>query len=267
MSSIVYDKQPARWITWRGKHIPVDENGAIMKIQVKRQEYQDEKAKEKANKTSLNYANKNKKLMGKWEITEKDKEDLYKAREKSLEATRIYEDRMRARYEQEEDDRDFENAYHKVHKEKSVEAHNEYKSRSDRYAEKYGEEERMAMFNKSQESRRNEVSGRKLTKNLTPKERAREIDKANGKIEETNTKKNILIPNSLKEGFAIQKSSYNDESKMSFIATGKGNLELVYDGKRTGTIMKNLLSDETAMALRDDERLLTADEYYRKRIK
>lgn len=31
--------------------------------------------------------------------------------------------------------------------------------------------------------------------------------------------------------------------------------------------MKNLLSDETAMALRDDERLLTADEYYRKKDK
>ena len=183
MSSTIYNKQPARWITWRGKHIPVDENGAIMKIQVKRQDYQDEKAKEKANEDSWNYVNKNKELTGKWDVTEKDKEDLYKAREKSLEATKIYEDRMRARYEQEEDDRNFENAYHKAHREKTVEAHNEYKSRSDRYAKKYGEEERTEMFNKSQESRRNEVAGRKLTKELTPKERAREIDKINGKTD------------------------------------------------------------------------------------
>lgn len=260
MSSVVYDKQPAKWITWRGKHIPVDENGAIMKIQVKREDYQDKKAEQQRNKANLDYANKNKKLIGKHDITEKDKKDLYKAREKSMEATQKYEDRMRAKYEQEEDDRNFENAYHKAHREKTLEAHNEYKSRSDRYAKKYGEEERTAMFNKSQESRRNEVAGRKLTENMTPKERARAIEKAN-------TKQKILIPSSLKEGFTIQKSSYNDESKMSFITTEKGNLELVYDGKRTGTIMKNLLSDETAMALRDDERLLTADEYYRKKDK
>lgn len=179
MSSIVYDKQPTRWITWRGKHIPVDENGAIMKIQVKRQDYQDKKAEEKADKASLNYVNKNKELTGKWDVTEKDREDLKKLRKKSNEAYKTYEDRMRARYEQEEDDRNFENAYHKAHREKTIEAHNEYKSRSDRYAKKYGEEERATMFNKAQESRRNEVSGRKLTENMTPKERAREIDKNN----------------------------------------------------------------------------------------
>lgn len=183
MSSTVYNKQPARWITWRGKHIPVDENGAIMKIQVKRQDYQDEKAKEKANEASWNYVNKNKELTGKSDVTEKDREDLKKLRKKSNEAYKTYEDRMMARVEEEQDKADFENSYHKVHKEKSIEAHNEYKSRSDRYAEKYGEEERTAMFNKSQESRRNEVSGRKLTKELTPKERAREIDKINGKTD------------------------------------------------------------------------------------
>ena len=181
MSTDIYEKQPTKWITWRGRHIPVDENGAIIKIKAKRGDYQDKKAEQQRDKANIDYANKNKKLIGKSDITEKDKKDLYNAREKSMEANQKYEDRMKAKYEQEEDDRNFENAYHKAHREKTVEAHNEYKRRSDRYAKKYGEEERTAMFNKSQESRRKEIEGRKITKNLTPKERAREIDEKNKK--------------------------------------------------------------------------------------
>lgn len=181
MSADIYEKQPTKWITWRGRHIPVDENGAIIKIKAKRGDYQDKKAEQQRDKANLDYANKNKKLIGKSDITESEKNNLYKSREKLMEATQKYEDRMRAKYEQEEDDKNFENAYHKAHREKTVEAHNEYKIRSDRYAKKYGEEERTTMFNKSQESRRKEIAGENLTKKLTPKERAREIDKANGK--------------------------------------------------------------------------------------
>lgn len=78
---------------------------------------------------------------------------------------------------------------------------------------------------------------------------------------------NISIPTSLKEGFIAQKSSYNEESKMSFIQTEKGNLELVYDNKATGTIMKNTLSEETAIKLRDAGRLMSVDEYYQRKDK
>ena len=41
----IYGKDPTKWVTWRGLRLPIDEDGNIMKIKTKRNEYQEEKRK------------------------------------------------------------------------------------------------------------------------------------------------------------------------------------------------------------------------------
>ena len=42
----MYGEEPAKWITWRGMHIPVNKDGKLLKLKVTREDYKNSKKKE-----------------------------------------------------------------------------------------------------------------------------------------------------------------------------------------------------------------------------
>lgn len=73
-----------------------------------------------------------------------------------------------------------------------------------------------------------------------------------------NTKNSI--PNRFKDGFRVQNSKYSDENKMSLVEDGSG-VRLIYDGKDTGTVLRNDLSDSEITSLRNAGKIQNMSEY------
>ena len=73
-------------------------------------------------------------------------------------------------------------------------------------------------------------------------------------------KENAKIPNRFKEGFKVQNSKYSDESKMTLVEDGSG-VRLIYDGKDTGTVLRNDLSDNEISSLRNAGKIQNMSEY------
>lgn len=68
------------------------------------------------------------------------------------------------------------------------------------------------------------------------------------------------IPNRFKDGFKIQNSKYSDENKMTLVEDGSG-VRLIYDGKDTGTVLRNDLSDSEISSLRNAGKIQNMSEY------
>ena len=68
------------------------------------------------------------------------------------------------------------------------------------------------------------------------------------------------IPNRFKDGFKVQNSKYSDESKMTLVEDGSG-VRLIYDGKDTGTVLRNDLSDSEISSLRNAGKIQNMSEY------
>lgn len=68
------------------------------------------------------------------------------------------------------------------------------------------------------------------------------------------------IPNRFKDGFKVQNSKYSDENKMSLVEDGSG-VRLIYDGKDTGTVLRNDLSDSEITSLRNAGKIQNMSEY------
>ena len=68
------------------------------------------------------------------------------------------------------------------------------------------------------------------------------------------------IPNRFRDGFKIQNSKYSDESKMTLVEDGSG-VRLIYDGKDTGTVLRNDLSDSEISSLRNAGKIQNMSEY------
>ena len=68
------------------------------------------------------------------------------------------------------------------------------------------------------------------------------------------------IPNRFKDGFKIQNSKYSDENKMTLVEDGSG-VRLIYDGKDTGTVLRNDLSDSEITSLRNAGKIQNMSEY------
>lgn len=77
--------------------------------------------------------------------------------------------------------------------------------------------------------------------------------------QETSSQKNT-IPNRFKDGFKIQNSKYSDENKMTLVEDGSG-VRLIYDGKDTGTVLRNDLSDSEISSLRNAGKIQNMSEY------
>lgn len=71
---------------------------------------------------------------------------------------------------------------------------------------------------------------------------------------------NSEIPNRFKDGFKIQNSKYSDENKMTLVEDGSG-VRLIYDGKDTGTVLRNDLSDSEITSLRNAGKIQNMSEY------
>lgn len=71
---------------------------------------------------------------------------------------------------------------------------------------------------------------------------------------------NSEIPNRFKDGFKIQNSKYSDENKMTLVEDGSG-VRLIYDGKDTGTVLRNDLSDSEISSLRNAGKIQNMSEY------
>lgn len=72
--------------------------------------------------------------------------------------------------------------------------------------------------------------------------------------------KNQELPERFKDGFRIQSSKYSDENKMSLVEDGSG-VRLIYDGKDTGTVLRNDLSDREITSLRNAGKIQNMSEY------
>lgn len=72
--------------------------------------------------------------------------------------------------------------------------------------------------------------------------------------------KNQKLPERFKEGFKVQNSKYLDENKMSLVEDGSG-VRLIYDGKDTGTVLRNDLSDSEITSLRNAGKIQNMSEY------
>ena len=72
--------------------------------------------------------------------------------------------------------------------------------------------------------------------------------------------KNQKLPERFKEGFKVQNSKYSDENKMSLVEDGSG-VRLIYDGKDTGTVLRNDLSDSEITSLRNAGKIQNMSEY------
>lgn len=72
--------------------------------------------------------------------------------------------------------------------------------------------------------------------------------------------KNQELPERFKDGFRIQSNKYSDENKMSLVEDGSG-VRLIYDGKDTGTVLRNDLSDREITSLRNAGKIQNMSEY------
>lgn len=220
------NKEPLYWYTTKtGKHIAVYEGEdklSALKRTIKEQKGTPKEAIEQAKQSSKEFTSKY--GTGGLYPGNLTKEEYYKQNKSREEKNnKLYKNIK------EQDNSDFENKYLKAHKEPSLQNSKDYESFSNQYAKKYGENERTKMFNHSQESRKREIEGNRLNdefKNKTPKQKARMIDKANGKKDYYSmTKKQLaeeLVNDQIKRGvvnkenkqFLIDKHSKSSKSEL-----------------------------------------------------